>query len=682
VTASGSGPSSGRVLGRRGRQEGVVWRPSREYVEGSNIKRFMDRHGIASYEEAVARSTADIGWFWEAVAEDLGIEWSRPYDTVLDTSRGIEFPAWFLGGRLNLTYNCVDRHAAGDRRDHTALVWEGEDGDVRSVTYGELAAEVSRLAGGLRSIGIQKGDRVGVYMPMTIEAVVAMFAVAKIGAVYLPIFSGFAPAAVAARLADAGAVALISSDGFYRRGRVVEMKELCDEAAHAAHIHTTVIHRRIGREVEWHAKHDVWWHDLVEGQPDDLPCEDTDAEDVWMIAYTSGTTGRPKGAVHVHGGFLVKIASEVAYQTDMHPDDVLYWVTDMGWIMGQFEAVGGLVLGGTVLLFEGAPNHPAPDRVWDLCERHGVTILGISPTLIRALMPSGTGPIESHDLSKLRILASTGEPWNRDPYLWFFEHVGGGRCPIINLSGGTEIGACLLSPYPITELKPGTLRGPSLGMDVDVVDADGRPVRGGVGELVCRQPWPSMTRGIWGDPDRYLQAYWSKIPGVWCHGDWASVDEDGFWFLHGRSDDTLNVAGKRIGPAEVESVLVGHPGVVEAAVVGVPHAVKGETVWCFCVPTPGVAGGPELAAELKGLVADAIGKAFRPERIVFVADLPRTRSAKILRRAVRATAIGEDPGDLTSLENPDALQAIAAALVAETGLSVPQPGWDAPGDVT
>jgi acetyl-CoA synthetase len=354
----------------------------------------------------------------------------------------------------------------------------------------------------------------------------------------------------------------------------------------------------------------------------------------------------------------------------------------MGWIMGQFEAVGGLVLGGTVLLFEGAPNHPAPDRVWDLCERHGVTILGISPTLIRALMPSGTGPIESHDLSKLRILASTGEPWNRDPYLWFFEHVGGGRCPIINLSGGTEIGACLLSPYPITELKPGTLRGPSLGMDVDVVDADGRPVRGGVGELVCRQPWPSMTRGIWGDPDRYLQAYWSKIPGVWCHGDWASVDEDGFWFLHGRSDDTLNVAGKRIGPAEVESVLVGHPGVVEAAVVGVPHAVKGETVWCFCVPTPGVAGGPELAAELKGLVADAIGKAFRPERIVFVADLPRTRSAKILRRAVRATAIGEDPGDLTSLENPDALQAIAAALVAETGLSVPQPGWDAPGDVT
>jgi acetyl-CoA synthetase len=440
------------------------------------------------------------------------------------------------------------------------------------------------------------------------------------------------------------------------------MKEMCDEAAHAAHVHATVIHRRIGREVEWHGRHDVWWHELVEGQPVDLPCEDTDAEDVWMIAYTSGTTGRPKGAVHVHGGFLVKIASEVAYQVDLRRDDVLYWVTDMGWIMGQFETVGGLALGGTVVLYEGAPNHPGPDRVWALCAAHGVTILGISPTLVRALMPSGTGPVEAHDLSKLRILASTGEPWNRDPWLWFFRNVGRERCPIINISGGTEIGACLLSPYPITELKPGTLRGPSLGMDVDVVDPQGRPVRGGVGELVCRQPWPAMTRGIWRDPERYLQAYWSALPGVWCHGDWASIDEDGFWFLHGRSDDTLNVAGKRIGPAEIESVLVGHPGIVEAAAVGVPHEVKGEAVWCFCVASPDATPGPLLADELCALVDEEIGKAFRPARVVFVAALPRTRSAKILRRAVRAAALGEDPGDLSSLENPEALDAIVAAV--------------------
>jgi acetyl-CoA synthetase len=291
-----------------------------------------------------------------------------------------------------------------------------------------------------------------------------------------------------------------------------------------------------------------------------------------------------------------------------------------------------------------------------------VTILGISPTLVRALMPSGTGPVEAHDLSKLRILASTGEPWNRDPWLWFFRNVGRERCPIINISGGTEIGACLLSPYPITELKPGTLRGPSLGMDVDVVDPQGRPVRGGVGELVCRQPWPAMTRGIWRDPERYLQAYWSALPGVWCHGDWASIDEDGFWFLHGRSDDTLNVAGKRIGPAEIESVLVGHPGIVEAAAVGVPHEVKGEAVWCFCVASPDATPGPLLADELCALVDEEIGKAFRPARVVFVAALPRTRSAKILRRAVRAAALGEDPGDLSSLENPEALDAIVAAV--------------------
>lgn len=485
-----------------------------------------------------------------------------------------------------------------------------------------------------------------------------MFAVAKIGAIYLPIFSGFGPAAVAARLRDAGAKALLAADGFWRRGRQVPLKEMCDEAAHAAKVHITVIHRRLGREVEWHGKHDVWWHELVEGQPPVSPTEETEAEDVWMIAYTSGTSGTPKGSVHVHGGFLVKIASEVAYQTDLRADDVLYWVTDMGWIMGQFEAVGGLALGGTVLLYEGAPAYPGPDRLWAICERHAVTILGISPTLVRTLMVLGVGPVGRHDLSRLRILASTGEPWNLEPYLWLFENVGGGRCPIINLSGGTEVGACLLSPYPITDLKPMTLRGPSLGMDVDVVDATGQPVRGRVGELVCRKPWPAMTRGIWGDPERYLETYWSKVPGLWCHGDWASIDSEGFWYLHGRSDDTITIAGKRLGPAEVESTLVSHPAIVEAAAVGAPHELKGEAVWCVCVPAPGRPHGAELEAELKALVDQRIGKAFRPERVLFVTELPRTASAKIVRRAIRAKLLGQDPGDLSSLENPQAIELI------------------------
>jgi len=640
----------------------IIWRPTLDYVDGSNIHRLMSRHGIQSYDEMVRRSLDDVEWYWSQVERDLGLEWIRPYDRVLDVHQGIEWGTWFTGGQINIAGNCVDRHAAGDAADRTALIDEREDGTSRSVTYRELAAEVGRFANGLRSLGVGKGDPVGVYLPMCIEGVVAMLAIAKIGAIYLPIFSGFASSAVATRLQDAGARVLISADGYWHRGRLVAMKEAADEAAHAIHLHKTIILRHANREVEWHRKHDVIWDELVAGQPEEAATEPTDAEDVWMIAYTSGTTGKPKGAVHVHGGFLVKIASEVAYQVDMKPGDVLYWVTDMGWIMGPWEAVGGLGLGGTVLLYGGAPGHPGPDRVWALCERHGVSILGVSPTLIRALMPSGTGPVEAHDLSRLRILASTGEAWNPEPYLWYFNHVGGGRCPVINLSGGTEIAACLLSPYPITELKATTLRGPSLGMDVDVVDAEGLPVRGGVGELVCRQPWPSMTRGIWGDPDRYLSTYWSRFPGVWCHGDWASIDEDGFWFLHGRSDDTLNLAGRRIGPAEIESLLVADPDVVEAAAVGIPHEVKGESVWCFCVLTPGAEGSAELGARLADRIEAGIGKPFRPERVVFVAELPRTRSAKIVRRAIRAAVRGEDPGDLGSVENPSALEAIGAAL--------------------
>jgi acetyl-CoA synthetase len=640
----------------------IIWRPTPPYVEGSNLQRLMGRFGIETYEQMVRRSVQDVEWYWSEAERDLGLEWDKPYDRVLDTHQGIEWATWFIGGRINIAHNCVDRHATGEAAGRTALIAEDEDGAVRSVTYGELAAEVGRLANGLRSLGLSKGDPIGVYMPMCIEAVVAMLAIAKIGAIYLPIFSGFASSAVAARLQDAGAKALISADGYRHGGKMIAMKEAADEAAHAIHLHTTLILRLTGREVEWHRRHDVIWDELLAGQPEEAPTETTDAEDPWMIAYTSGTTGKPKGAVHVHGGFLVKIATEVAYQVDLKAGDVLYWVTDMGWIMGPWETVGGLALGGTVLLYSGAPMQPGPDRIWSLCERHRVSILGVSPTLIRSLMPRGAAPVESHDLSSLRILASTGEPWNPEPYLWYFRHVGGERCPIINLSGGTEIAACLLSPYPISDLKVGTLRGPSLGMDVDVVGPDGNPVRGEVGELVCRQPWPSMTRGIWGDPDRYLQTYWSRFPGVWCHGDWASIDEDGFWFLHGRSDDTLNIAGRRIGPAELESVLVGRGEVVEAAAVGIPHDVKGEAVWCFCVLTPKVDATPALAERLAERVETEIGKPFRPERVVFVEGLPRTRSAKIVRRAIRAIVRGEDPGDLGSIENPDALEAIAAAV--------------------
>jgi len=621
----------------------------------------MRSHGIGTEEELIRRSTADVEWFWDAVVRDLGIEFFEPYRTVLDTSSGIEWATWFGGGTINLAHDCVDRWAERTP-DAPAVVWEGEEGDVRRVTYRELRETADRLANGLASLGVRAGDPVGIYLPMTPEAVASVMACAKAGAVFLPIFSGFGPDAVATRLADAGAKVLITADGFPRRGRIVGMKEVADEAAASAGVeHVIVVPRARRSDAPSDPSRDVGWDELLAGQADRFETIPLDPEHPLFVAYTSGTTGRPKGAVHVHGGFLVKVAEEVAYQTDVQRGDLLFWFADLGWIMGPWEIVGATALGATVFLFDGAPNHPGPDRIWAMVERHRVTQLGVSPTLIRALIPAGEDPIRSHDLSSLRILASTGEPWNPDPYRWFFDEVGGGRLPIVNLSGGTEVGACFLSPHPISPLKPCTLRGPALGMDVAVFRADGSEATPGeVGELVCRKPWPAMTRGLRGDPERYLDAYWRRFPGVWCHGDWATVDEDGFWFLHGRSDDTMSVGGKRLGPAEVESILTLHPSVIESAVIGVPDDVKGEAIWCFVVAGPDT--GPDLAKELRTLVADHLGKAFAPSRVLIVPELPRTRSAKILRRAIRATVTGSEPGDLSSLENPAALDEIRRAL--------------------
>jgi acetyl-CoA synthetase len=622
----------------------------------------MRAHRIERYDDLVRRSQEDIEWFWDAVVADLGIEFFTPYRKVLDTHKGIAWAVWFTPSTINLTHNCVDRHAS-TAPDRTAVVWEGEDGATRTLTYAELRREVDRFANGLRALGIGSGDAVGIFLPMVVENVIALYACSKIGAVWLPIFSGFAANAVAARLADADAVALITADGFYRRGQVVPMKQTADEAvADVGSIKHVIVHRRLGIDVAWDRARDHDWADVVRGQPETCEAEPVDAEHPLFIAYTSGTTGRPKGVVHVHGGFLVKIAEEVAYQVDLHPDDLLFWVTDMGWIMGPWEVIGAGANGGAVVLYEGAPDHPAPDRLWSIVERHRVSILGVSPTLVRALMTHGDAPVAAHDLSSLRILASTGEPWNPEPWQWYFDVVGGGRCPIINISGGTEVGACFLSPTPLVPLRPCTLGMPALGMAIDVFGPDGASLPPGqVGELVCTKPWPGMTRGIWGDPARYLETYWSRWPDVWVHGDWASRDADGFWYLHGRSDDTLKIAGKRLGPAEVESILVGHPVVVEAAAIGVPDEVKGEKVWCYVVLAKDAVPSEQLRDELRALVGHELGKAFRPDAVRFVETLPKTRSAKIVRRAVRALALGEDPGDISSLENPAALDAVRAA---------------------
>jgi acetyl-CoA synthetase len=643
----------------------VAWRPTPEYIENANVTRLMRAHGIESIDELRRRSVEDIAWFWDAVVKDLPIDFTTPYEQVVDDSGGIPWCKWFVGGHVNLTYNCVDRHAASERANKPALIGETEDGEVRTLTYAELRREVDRIAAGLRSIGVRKGDPVAVFMPMVVEAVIAAYAIAKLGAIYMPIFSGFAPSAVAARLQDAEAKVLITADGGLRRGKKALMKPAADEAVgESPSVRHVVVLERLGEDVSMNPDRDLTWEELrvtgEKAEPGGVEPEDTAAEDTLMIAYTSGTTGNPKGAVHVHGGFLVKMVSETAYQTDLQTDEVLYWVTDMGWIMGPWEMVGAGALGATVVLYEGAPDWPEPDRVWASVERHRVNVLGVSPTLIRALKTQGDENPRKHDLSSLRVFGSTGEPWNPEPYRWLSDVVGEGRRPIINISGGTEVGACFLTPYPVEDIKVCSLGGASHGMDVDVFDDQGKPVRGEVGELVCKTPWPGMTRGIWGDRDRYIETYWSMYEGVWRHGDWALIDDEGDWFLLGRSDDTINVAGKRLGPAEVESVLVSHPSVAESAVVGVPDETKGESIWCFCVS---VDGGDEQTAEaLRELVAKELGRPFKPSRVVFVEALPKTRSAKILRRAVRAVAIGEDPGDLSSAENPQALDSIRAAL--------------------
>ncbi|MFC9363521.1 AMP-binding protein [Rhodococcus sp. NPDC057014] len=639
-----------------------TWRPTDEYVENANVTRLARAHGLSGLGELRARSVADVRWYWDAVVRDLGLPFRSPYREVLDTSRGIEYPEWFVGGTSNVVDACLERWLADPAvADRTAVAHEAEDGTVRSLSYRELAADVERAAAGLRELGVGKGDAVALYLPMIPEAVVSVYAVARLGAVLVPLFSGFAPSAIASRIQDADAKVVIVADGTVRRRKSVTMKPALDDAlASCPTVQSVVVVENIGVPVD-STDRDISWGKLLGNAGDPGRVEAMDAGEPFALAYTSGTTGKPKGAVHTHAGFLVKTASEVAYSFDLKLGGVFCWITDMGWIMGPLSIIGTHANGGTLVLYEGSPDVPDTDRLWQLAQRHRVTMLGVSPTLIRTLRGRDTDVAARYDLSSVHTIGSTGEPWDPDSYEWLARDVFGGRVPIINFSGGTEVGGSFLAPYPVEPIHSCSLGGPSLGMDVDVVDDAGRSLRGEQGELVCRQPWPSMTRGVWKDEERYLEAYWSTFPGMWRHGDYALVDDDGQWYIRGRSDDVMNVAGKRLAPAEVEAVLTAHPAVSEAAAVGVPDPKKGEAVWAFWVPRADT-DTTDISAELVASVAAELGKPFAPSAVHQVSRLPKTRSAKILRRAVRAAALDIDPGDLSGAENPEAVDEIRAVV--------------------
>ncbi len=636
----------------------IVWTPPSEFAKSTNVARFMRKHGIADVDTLVRRSIDEQEWFWDAVVEDLGIHFAQPYRSVVDVSNGHAWADWYVGGRLNIVANCLDRHATGESAHRTCVVAEREDGTIDSLTFAELAALVDRCAAGLRTLGVGPGDRVAAYMPTTADAVVQMLATLKLGAIFVPIFIGYAPAAVAERLRNAEAKVLFTADGCFRRGDTVPVKgnaeAAVDDAPRLEHI---IVMRYTSDDIVWNPDRDIWWGDLM-SRGDDVRTEMLPSMDPALILYTAGTSGRPKGTVHSHAGALVQIAKETAYAFDLKPEDRLFWLSDIGWMMGAWSIIGALYHGATAVLYNGLWDYPRSDRLWEMVARHRATVFGLSPFIIRVMMHRPAQEITQHDLSSLRILGSTGEAWDDTSWHWFFEMVGAKRCPIINVSGGTDLMGGILSPLPLHSLKPCTVGAPSLGMNADVWSEDGQPVRDEVGYLVATKPAPSMTRGLWNDRDRYLKNYWSTWPDIWKHGDWAHVDRDGHWFVLGRADDTLKVAGRRTGPAEIEGALRATGKVSDAAAIGVPHDVKGESIVCFVILKLGLEPSADLREELALAIVGRRGEIERPDTLLFVRDLPRTTSGQIPRRLVRAKYLGLELDPITSVGNPEALEAI------------------------
>ena len=632
--------------------ENRTFPPSEEFQANASVT------GTELYDEAAE----DDEGFWARQASEL-VSWSREWDTILDWQ--LPDAKWFVGGRLNVSYNCVDRHVEAGNGDKVAFHWEGEPGDTRTITYSDLLDEVSRFANVLKGLGVEKGDRVNVYLPMIPEAAVAMLACARIGAAHSVVFGGFSSQSLADRIDDAGAKVLITADGGYRRGEVFPLKPAADEACEkSSGIEHVVVVKRGGNDVEWVDGRDHWYHDLMDGASPECPPEPMDSEDLLFLLYTSGTTGKPKGIMHTTGGYLTHTTFTHRHVFDLKPESDVFWCTaDVGWITGHSYIVyGPLSNGCTQVMYEGVPNHPGNDRFWEIVEKYGVTIFYTAPTAIRTFMKWGADEPAKHDLSSLRVLGTVGEPINPEAWMWYHEHIGGGTCPIVDTWWQTETGGIMISPLPgATTTKPGSATFPLPGVTAELVDDDANPVERGGGYLTITRPWPGMLRGIWGDPDRFRETYWSRFPDRYFAGDGAKLDDDGYLWLLGRVDDVMNVSGHRISTTEVESALVSHPAVAEAAVVGANDPTTGQAVMAYVI----LRGGADVdAEELRRHVADEIGAIAKPKAVFITPDLPKTRSGKIMRRLLRDVAEGRLIGDTTTLADAsivDELQAKAAA---------------------
>ncbi|MDQ0272875.1 AMP-binding protein [Cytobacillus purgationiresistens] len=634
-----------------------VWYPDEHLIEQANIHSFLTKNNLKNIEELHEQSLKYPQWFYESILAELDIPWIGSYENYLNIEKGIAFPEWFSGGKTNILHYTIEKHIRQGKGEYKALTWEGEKGESTSYTFREFNKKINELAAALRSIGIEKGDRVGIYLPTIPEAPISMFACAKIGAIVIPVFSGYGADAVAIRMKEGKAKLLITADGYTRRGRLIEMKSEADRAAAIVpDIEHVLVVEYANAEISWNEGRDVSYSELIAKHKNQyVDTAILEADDPFMIMYTSGTTGKPKGTVHTHTGFPLKAAIDQYLCFDLKKTDKFFWFTDFGWMMGPWLFLGSAVHGAEVIMYEGSPDFPHEGRLWELINRHQITVFGISPTLIRSLMTK-EGKVPS--LPSLRILGSTGEAWNPEAWQWFLEQVGKDRCPIINYSGGTEVSGGILGTYPTKPIKICSFHGPIPGMAAAIVDDGGKQVQNTVGDLTLNAPFLGMTKSFWEDDERYIQAYWSRWPDIWAHGDFAAVDQDGYWYLLGRSDDTIKVAGKRLGPSEMEAAITSHPDVKEAAAISIPHEIKGEAPVVFAVLHSSADSTPSLENELLAQIEKVMGKALKPQAVHIITELPYTQSNKIARRVIRAAYLGSERGDTSTLKNQAILDEI------------------------